>query len=226
MKMLARSLEAHHAALRSDLLAEFAILERHEEKMRSELASRVNLVARYTVAQLQKTAEESRKDRAAERQETARRTSAQVAMFALAVVLTLGLGWRAVERYADLDAQLAATTATLEEQRLTIEALRADVLAANQATVLAADVGTPEPAFPATVEFSGEPVSVAAPEPASAASALVDEMQSMGIMGRIQIETDAGTFCVRAAQDGYRIEGGNVAFSECESLPLAGQTTP
>ncbi len=116
MKLLARSLEAHHASLRSDLLAEFAILERHEEKMRSELASRVNLVARYTVAQLQKSAEASRRERAAERQKSAQRAWAQTAMFAVAMALVLVLGWQGISSYSALDARLDATTAALEAQ--------------------------------------------------------------------------------------------------------------
>jgi CheY-like chemotaxis protein len=221
MKLLARSLEAHHASLRSDLLAEFAILERHEEKMRSELASRVNLVARYTVAQLQKSAEASRREHVAERQKSAQRVRAQASMFAVAMALVLVLGWQGIRSYSALDARLEATTAALETQSRTLEALRDDVRAGTAPTAAATDVSSDVSAMP----ISAAP-GVTAPAAGSAAAALVGELQSMGIMGPIRIETDAGAFCVRAAQNGYRIQGGSLSFSECEPLPLWTQTTP
>jgi hypothetical protein len=52
------------------------------------------------------------------------------------------------------------------------------------------------------------------------ATALVNELQSMGILGPVRVETSAGSFCVTATASGYRIEGANVALKDCESLPV------
>ena len=57
------------------------------------------------------------------------------------------------------------------------------------------------------------------PEP-GVATALVNELQSMGILGPVRVETSAGSFCVTATASGYRIEGANVALKDCESLPV------
>jgi len=219
VKLLARALEAHHAALRSDLLAEFAILERHEEKMRAEVAARVNLVARHMVGQFKKSTEVTSSWLAAERRNAARRGWTQAAVFVLAITLALGLAWRAGESNSVLETRLAATAAALEAQSRTIEGLREELRADGVAAAPA----------PTARETAGVPTEASLQRVAatpSAASALVGEIQSMGIMGRIRIETDAGTFCVGAAREGYRIEGGNLAFSECEPLPIAPQTIP
>jgi CheY-like chemotaxis protein len=220
VKLLARALEAHHAALRSDLLAEFAILERHEEKMRADLAARVNLLARHMVTQFRQSANVSSDELAAERRSAARRGWAQAALFALAMSLALGLAWHAGESNTAVESRLSATAAALEAQSRTIEGLREELRADAVASASAPAASEPAELTPAAAE------SQRVTAPPSAAAALVGEIQSMGIMGRIRIQTDAGAFCVGTARDGYRIEGGNLAFSECEPLPIAPQTTP
>jgi hypothetical protein len=57
------------------------------------------------------------------------------------------------------------------------------------------------------------------PEP-GVATALLNELQSMGRLGPVRVETNAGSFCVTATASGYRIEGANVALKDRESLPV------
>jgi hypothetical protein len=57
-------------------------------------------------------------------------------------------------------------------------------------------------------------------ETESGVAALVTELQSMGIIGPVRIETSAGSFCVAANASGYTMEGANAALQDCESLPV------
>jgi len=52
------------------------------------------------------------------------------------------------------------------------------------------------------------------------ADALVDELQSMGILGPVRVETAAGSFCVTSAPGGFGIEASNLALEQCEPLPV------
>ena len=57
------------------------------------------------------------------------------------------------------------------------------------------------------------------PEP-GVATAIVNELQSRGILGPVRVETIASSFCVIASASGYRIEGAFVALKDRESLPM------
>ena len=63
-RLLEPSLEAHHAKLHQELLGEFAILERYEERMRRDLFARVETLSRQTRDQFDHA---SRDERAARR---------------------------------------------------------------------------------------------------------------------------------------------------------------
>jgi len=76
----------------------------------------------------------------------------------------------------------------------------------------------------AVIEYANsQPADALLPDPqpeSGVATALVNELQSMGILGPVRVETSAGSFCVTATASGYRIEGANVALKDCESLPV------
>jgi hypothetical protein len=57
-------------------------------------------------------------------------------------------------------------------------------------------------------------------EPEPGVAALVTELQSMGIIGPVRIETTAGSFCVTTNASGYKMEVANVALQDCESIPV------
>jgi hypothetical protein len=54
----------------------------------------------------------------------------------------------------------------------------------------------------------------------SAAGALVAELQSMGILGSVRIETSAGSFCVGSTLDGFQLQASAAALEDCEVLPV------
>ena len=54
----------------------------------------------------------------------------------------------------------------------------------------------------------------------NAAELLASEIQSMGILGPIRIETTAGSFCITTAGRGLDLVGNNLSLRDCEALPV------
>jgi CheY-like chemotaxis protein len=86
------SLERHRDRLRQDLLAEFAILERYEERMRLELARRIEVMTNRALTAINETL--AKRDQL-RRQNVAQlwRSSIIVAAFAITGVLGLFIGY-------------------------------------------------------------------------------------------------------------------------------------
>ena len=89
-RLLEPSLEAHHAKLRQDLLGEFAILERYEERMRRDLFARVETLSRQTGQRLDRDRHAER----VERRRRGRRLALAAASFAACMLLVSALGIR------------------------------------------------------------------------------------------------------------------------------------
>lgn len=212
-------LDAHHEKLRSDLLAEFAILEQYEERMRQDLFARVDNVTRHAVDRLDRSLNERRLTMERRQRRRMRSFSAMAAGLALALAGTLAAAYGLQQQRIDqleidqLEIQGMVTSADLESRVQTLEALKQTMPAA--ATAL--------PEQPAPVETAAETVAASGtglPTVPSAAGALVAELQSMGILGSVRIETSAGSFCVGSTLDGFRLQASGMALDDCEVLPV------
>jgi hypothetical protein len=208
--ILGRRLDSHHAKLRQDLLAEFAILERFQEKMRNELFARVSVLSQQTAQRLGRGfAEQLAADERGQNR-TKRHAWAIGAAIALVIVVLAGSTWMTLRRIESLSAQYASSQAAFAEQASELQVIESRLAVDRRSARPTRAVNEP-------LGVSG-PVSMA---PAlSAAEALVGEMQSMGILGPIRIETRAGSFCVRSTADGFRVEGDNLGLDYCEYLPI------
>lgn len=213
--LLEPSLAAHHAELHQDLLAEFTILERYEERMRRDLFARVNSLANQATQRVDRAFANRRRELEYERRGRTRRWWALAATIVMAMGLSFVTSWSVAKRNYELESQGAAMLAILDAQSEAI----ADLDAGIQET---------RSAFAREVRMAEREVPPAASETANAqqrtsftaAAALVAEFQSMGILGPVRIETSAGSFCVRSTSNGYQFEVSNLALRDCETLPL------
>ena len=193
-RLLEPSLEAHHSKLRQELLGEFAILERYEERMRRDLFARVETLARQTRDQFDHA---SRNERAARRRR-GRWQALQAASLAacLLVIATLGV------RFAE---DTAAQTVLLQQ-------LVGSTLDATQANA--------ETLASVRQELNYRPAPVPVQPSINAATALVDELHLMGILGPVRIETSAGAYCVSAGPSGATLTPAYGPLQSCEQLPM------
>lgn len=88
-------LEQHRARLRQDLLSEFAILERYEERMRRELVVQIESMTRRAVTSVAEAIRSEQEQRETRRRRTGQRLLAAAALvaavaFGLALGLTVG----------------------------------------------------------------------------------------------------------------------------------------
>jgi hypothetical protein len=213
-RLLEPSLEAHHSKLRKELLAEFAILERHEERMRHDLFSRLDALMRHTTEQLEQAFGEDRDARRAQRLSGRIQGFAILAMVLACFGLSLAMTWNMSSKFEQKFAEQETALRLLEVNAVEQSALRKE-LADTQALVAQLT--------PAVIEHTATiPVDTYDPDTESEPGvvALVNELQSMGILGPVRIETNAGSFCVTTTAGGYKIEGANIALEDCESLPV------
>lgn len=207
-------LDAHHEKLRSDLLAEFAILEQYEERMRQDLFARVDNVTRHAVDRLDRSLNERRLTMERRQRRRMRSFSAMAAGLALALAGTLAAAYGLQQQRIDqLEIQDMVTSADLESQVQTLEALQQTIPATT--TVLLEQPVPIDTAEETVTQPGGELSAVP-----SAAGALVAELQSMGILGSVRIETSAGSFCVGSTLDGFRLQASGMALEDCEVLPV------
>ena len=208
VRLLEPSLEAHHSKLRQELLGEFAILERYEERMRRDLFARVETLSRQT---------DQRLDRATRAARTARRRRGKRLTFAAAsiaacLMLVSALGVRlAWDTAARTDALQAVTVSTL------------DVVRENSGTLVELqETLDPRDALAARASTVSEAQGALGPDviTPNAATLLVDELQSLGILGPIRIETNGGAFCVAASATGPLLVNTYGPLQNCEQLPM------
>jgi CheY-like chemotaxis protein len=214
-KLLEPSLETHHSKLRKELLAEFAILERHEERMRHDLCSRIDALMRHTTEQLEQALGEDRDARRAQHLGGRMQGFAILALVLACFGLSFAMTWNMNSNLEQSIAEQETALRILEGNTMQQSALREELADAQ------ALVAQPRPAV---IEYTATLPPVGAFEPDTESGpgvvALVNELQSMGILGPVRIETTAGSFCVTPTASGYQIEGANVALQDCASLPV------
>jgi CheY-like chemotaxis protein len=213
-RLFERSLETHHAKLHQELLAEFAILERYEERMRRDLFSRIDRLA----GQMTRRFDDSlRQDHHVRQRRRRRRGFAAVSLAAsvlLATVLTTLVAWQTGQRTAVLEETAASTLQAVAQNTEALMSLeRGEANDSRSAQ-----------AIPASFTQTASPVPAELQQPVTqlpnAAELLVTEIQSMGILGPIRIETTAGSFCVTAAPQGFDLVVNNLSLWDCEALPV------
>ena len=211
-KLLEPSLEAHHARLHQELLAEFAILERYEERMRRDLFARADALMRHATGRIDHAFDEHR----AENRRRHRHGAVNGWLFAATVLLGFALNLGAIgkldERAGRLEMDGVRTIAALDAQARSVDALSIALLEARQTPTL----DNTRSEFSRTPAVAYEYVQT----DGDVADALVSELQSMGIFGPVRVETAAGSFCVTSAPGGFGIEASNLALGQCEPLPL------
>lgn len=210
---LAPIMDAQYEKLRRDLLAEFTILERYEERMRRDLFRKVEVVTQGAVETLGRSVARARDDTTRSRTSPGR-WLAMAASLLVAVGISVAVAFGVEQRMGELELQNASTQAALESQMLMLEDLRDTVIV--QATRVSAEaVEAREVAMPVPAADDGG----YAPAP-TAVDALVAELQGMGILGSVRIQTSAGSFCIGSSPSGFRMESSGVSLADCEVLPV------
>jgi CheY-like chemotaxis protein len=214
-KLLEPSLETHHAKLRKELLAEFAILENYEERMRHDLFARMDVLMCHTTDQIQQAFGKDREARQTRRGSDRVRGLGLAAMVLVCFGLSFAMNWNMSSKLEQSITEQETAYRMFEISAQTQSALRKELA---DAWTMAASSDA------AVIEYANsQPADALLPDPqpeSGVATALVNELQSMGILGPVRVETSAGSFCVTATASGYRIEGANVALKDCESLPV------
>jgi CheY-like chemotaxis protein len=214
-KLLEPSLETHHAKLRKELLAEFAILENYEERMRHDLFARMDVLMCHTTDQIQQAFGKDREARQTRRGSDRVRGLGLAAMVLVCFGLSFAMNWNMSSKLEQSITEQETAYRMFEISAQTQSALRKELA---DAWTMAASSDA------AVIEYANsQPADALLPDTqpeTGVATALVNELQSMGILGPVRVETSAGSFCVTATASGYRIEGANVALKDCESLPV------
>jgi hypothetical protein len=122
----------------------------------------------------------------------------QAASLAASILVITTLGVRFAE-------DTAANTALLQQ-------LAGSTLEATQANA--------ETLASVRQELDNLPAPVPVQPSVNAATALVDELQLMGILGPVRIETSAGAFCVSAGPNGASLISAYGPLQSCEQLPM------
>ena len=204
-------LDAHYEKLRRDLLAEFAILERYEERMRRELFSRVEVLTKRSVDRLARSVQAIRPEKNRRSTDRLRPWLAMAASILVALGISLTIAQGVERRVGEMEIQNAAIRTALENQTGMLEELRGIAVATDRQLV-GEDQSS---AGFESVAAPGEPL-----EPPTAVGALVAELQGMGILGSVRIETAAGSFCVGSSAGGFRMESSGQVLEDCEVLPV------
>ena len=211
-KLLEPSLEAHHARLHQELLAEFAILERYEERMRTDLFSRVDDLVQHATDQVDRAFVGHEKKSRRWQHRAAFGGWAIAASLLLGFALSLGAIGNLEDRARRLESDGAQMLAALEARTRAVDALSIALLEARRS----ADTASDDPDLSDAPAVGNQNLS---PD-GYVADTLVWELQSMGILGPVRIETAAGAFCVTSRPGGFGIEASNLALAQCEPLPL------
>jgi CheY-like chemotaxis protein len=213
-RLLERSLEAHHAKLHQELLSEFAILERYEERMRRDLFSRVDQLAGLMKRRFDDSLRQGHRDRQRRRRRHGFAAVSFAASLLLAAVLTTLVAWQTGQRAAGLEETAASTLQAVAQNTEALMSLRREEAnESRSAQAIPARFAERASPDPAGLQQAGTQLP-------NAAELLVTEIQAMGILGPIRIETTAGSFCVRAAPQGFDLVGNNLSLWDCEALPV------
>jgi len=220
-------LRAQRDQIHTELLAEFAILEGHQESMRRTLTGRLEMLLRRTVREVteQLTARLAPPPPASPRQSLLgllARTglaTAALALLAIPVALVVEQGHR-LER---MSAATAGIRAAVDDQSRAVgelgrqvESLGQQVASTSADLQLAAAADTPLLRQQAAAA-SPAPASVTAPQPvAEAHLPLAELLAASGIQGPVELRTAQGSFCLELqGSSGYRLAPMGAAGSAC-----------
>jgi CheY-like chemotaxis protein len=213
-RLLERSLEAHHAKLHQELLSEFAILERYEERMRRDLFSRVDRLSGLMKRRFDDSLRQDHHDRQRRRRRRGFAAVSVAASLLLASVMSVLVAWHTGQRAVALEETAASTLQAVEQNTEALVLLQREDGKGTQ----------PAQAIPARPEEWASPDPVGPQQVVTqlpnAAELLASEIQSMGILGPIRIETTAGSFCITTAGRGLDLVGNNLSLRDCEALPV------
>jgi len=212
-RLLEPILEAQHAKLHNELLSEFAILERYQERVHKELLTRVEHVAKQFGRRVDGALTVARQDR----ERFGRRRGAIQTSLAAALVLGIAtfLSWAATQRAEELETTVRQVAGEVGRNTGALIALQSDVGELRNVAAFA-----PHGSVAPTLNQRPQGLPPPAATSSSAASALVAEIQSMGILGPIRVETSAGSFCVATTPRGVEFDFGYLALDDCGTLPL------
>lgn len=213
-RLLERSLEAHHAKLHQELLSEFAILERYEERMRRDLFSRVDRLAGLMKRRFDDSLRQDHHDRRRRRRRRGFAAASLAASLLLASVMSVLVAWHTGQRAAVLEETTASTLQAVEQNTEALVLLQREdgngIQPAQATPARPEEWASPDPVGPQQVVT----------QLPNAAELLASEIQSMGILGPIRIETTAGSFCITTAAQGLDLVGNNLSLRHCEALPV------
>jgi CheY-like chemotaxis protein len=114
-RLLERSLEAHHAKLHQELLSEFAILERYEERMRRDLFSRVDRLSGLMKRRFDDSLRQDHRDRQRRRRRRGFAAISVAASLLLASVMSVLVAWHTGQRAVALEETAASTLQAVEQ---------------------------------------------------------------------------------------------------------------
>lgn len=211
--LLEPSLETHHAKLRQELLGEFAILERYEERMRNDLFVRVDMLARHTNKRVADAFTAERLDRHREVKRIAGWSMALAATMLLGIAVVTRVAWDTATRADVLQQVTAATEQAVRENTEAVMAMQRDIVARRT-------TGSPASPTPRPIAAAAVDARYANEHTPNAADVLVTELQSMGILGPVLVETTAGSFCVQATPGGMQFVVSSATLQGCEPLPV------
>jgi CheY-like chemotaxis protein len=207
-------IRAESEKLRHDLLAEFAILERYEERMRRDLFDRVNTLMRASSERIDRIFTKYRHDERGRTNPGARLTQGLAAAALIASLTAIWLISSVNEMQQQVTEQDRAMLTAVSRQAGILADVRMHL--ANMVSPTPAEVGsTALESRYAPPQTASRPVNSA-----NAATVLVRELQSMGIFGRIRVETESGgSFCVSSRKERFELEPGSLSLQQCERVP-------
>ena len=209
-RLLEPSLETHHARLHQELLGEFAILERHEERMRRDLFARVEMLAKKSNRRFEAAFAAERKNRRRDVRRLARWSLAVAASMLIGIVVLGRVAWDTAIRADDLRQLTSSAVQAVQDNT---EAVMSMQRAMDARQVAASTTAQPATYFSETAETFDD-------YSYGAAEVLVAELQSMGILGPVRVETSAGSFCIEVTASGMQFAANGTALVDCAPLPV------
>jgi len=129
-------------------------------------------------------------------------------------VMSVLVAWHTGQRAAVLEETTASTLQAVEQNTEALVLLQREdgngIQPAQATPARPEEWASPDPVGPQQVVT----------QLPNAAELLASEIQSMGILGPIRIETTAGSFCITTAAQGLDLVGNNLSLRHCEALPV------
>jgi len=210
--------------IRKELLAEFALMENHQEGVRRALMGRMEALIQRGLQQIgRELAERVAPPRRSWAGRIAQAGLAAAALALLAIPIGLSLEQQQRLEALSLATQRAQAAAALQSGSL--DALRSDVAGLGRTLADTSDSLRTASAVTAwragLSEVSRAPASTAGPP-------LAEMLAASGIEGPVELRSESGSYCLELDADGYRLTPMTAAGSRCvtdrRTASLAGVT--